>query len=177
MVLFKSDNSFNRRAFLFLLPTFLVCFSNYFVLISGFSLNNQIDSSRISLLVLLNVFIVVNEEAIFRYFAMDLYREKGTLFRLFIPSLIFALAHLSRFFSTFNAFDLISVAYAFGLGLLLNVMYIFTHSFIPGLALHFLFNLCNDIILTTFFAYQSALAFVLINIGVVLVVILYLLFN
>lgn len=162
------------RNTLFLIPTLLVCFSNYFYLL--FTKNfNGIDITYIfALEATLTVVQIVNEELVFRLILVSNLETESKLKKILISAAVFGLCHLTVFLSTFNPVDLLMILYTFALGLLLAFAYVSTKSIYPSIAIHFLFNLINGLVydkitLKSFDMWQ----YILINGAVALVVGIY----
>ena len=66
---------------------------------------------------------------------------------------------------------LVQAVYTFGLGLILSLMYAYSHNFIYPLIFHFLFNFINNELTTSLFIYEWNTKFYIVNIviGVLLV--------
>ena len=113
---------------------------------------------------------VVVEEIIFRYLLLGNIEQGKPIVRIIVAAGIFGLCHLTHFFSTFNPISLVVVAYSFGLGLLLGIVYYYSHSLIACIGLHLIFNLCNDFLFTHMYTTNNALWYYIIN-GIVAVLI------
>ena len=116
--------------FLLLLPAVLVAFSNFFyALILGEPL--AISFGWYSLphffFIVLNVIV---EEFVFRKHLLGNLTHPKKIIRILISAAIFAACHLTLFFSTFDPSTLVVVAYAFGLGMVLGLIYCYAHSLI-----------------------------------------------
>lgn len=150
-VKFKSKLSlktekFNLSNSLFLIPTLLVCFSNYFYLIFTSREPQFIFLQENILPIILTLLIVINEELIFRLIFINNLENKNVWFKIFISSLIFGIAHLANFLSTMDTTYLIQIAYTIPLGILLAISFVVSNSIYPCIVIHFLFNLFNEII-------------------------------
>ena len=119
--------------------------------------------------------LVTVEELIFRYLLLGNITKGKPIIRIIIAAGIFALCHLTHFFSTFNPADLVVVAYSFGLGLVLGLIYYYSHNLIVCVGLHFLFNFCNDFLFVRLYSVSNLLWYYLINGFVALVIGLYIL--
>lgn len=163
--------------FLLLLPSVLVAFSNFFyALIMRESMVNPSQWFELYdiphfVFVILNVVV---EEFIFRKHLLGNLTHPKKIVRILISAGIFAICHLTLFFSTFNPADLIVVAYAFGLGMVLGLVYCYTHSFIACIGLHLMFNLFNDFLFEHMFYVSNALWYYLINVFVAVIIGVYL---
>ncbi len=161
--------------FLLLLPAALVAFSNFFyALILGEPLVMSFGWYSIPhfAFIVLNVIV---EEYIFRKHLLGNLTHPKKIIRILISAGIFALCHLTIFFSTFNPFDLIVVAYAFGLGMVLGLIYCYAHSFIACIGLHLMFNLFNDFLFEHLYNVNNVIWYYLINVIVAILVGVYLL--
>ena len=121
------------------------------------------------------VFNVIVEEYVFRKHILGNLNHPKTIVRILISAAIFALCHLTIFFSTFSFFDLIIVAYSFGLGMVLGFIYCYTNSLIACIGFHLTFNLFNDFLFERLFGVSNQLWYYLINVFVAIIVGLYLL--
>lgn len=167
---------FNLRHFIWLLPSFLIVFSNF---IYALILKEPYVGSFSYHYIPQAIFIVLNvivEEYIFRKHLLGNLNHSKKIIRILIAAAIFALCHLTLFFSTFNPASLIVVAYSFGLGIVLGLFYCYTNSLYPCILLHLLFNIINDFLFEIMFNVGTALWYYLINVIVAIVVTLYLLF-
>lgn len=136
------------KNFLILLPVFLVCFTNYLYLLTTNNFGEFRTDWTIIFEIILAFTIVVNEELVFRLLFISNLEKPKIISKMFISAGVFAACHLTTFFSTFNPADLIQVLYTFWLGLLLAFMFMFTKSIYPCIALHFLFNVFNQIFIS-----------------------------
>lgn len=151
IVRFKTDFNIktkkrNIRILLLLLPTIIVVGSNFTYLLffpSDLNANFNVD---IIWKTLLTLFVVLNEEFIFRLLFISNFDFKSNWKKILISSSLFAVCHLSTFLSTFNPYDLIVVVYTFALGILLGIIFVKTNSIELCLITHFLFNFVNSII-------------------------------
>lgn len=161
--------------FLLLLPAVLIAFSNFFyALILGEPLVISFGWYSIPHVAFIVLNVIV-EEFIFRKHLLGNLTHPKKIIRIVISAAIFAVCHLTLFFSTFNPFDLIVVAYAFGLGMVLGLLYVYTHSLIACIGLHLMFNLFNDFLFEHLYSVNNLLWYYLINIFVALLVGVYLL--
>ena len=167
---------FSLTYFLWLLPVILIPFSNFlYALIFGESLYPNFALYNIPQVAFIALNIVV-EEYIFRRHLLGNLNHPKKIIRILISAGIFGLCHITRFLSTFNPLDLIVVVYAFGLGMVLGLIYCYTNSFISCIVLHFLFNLVNDFLFTSLFGVSEIMWYYLINAIFALIIGLYLLF-
>ena len=163
--------------FLLLLPSVLVAFSNFFyALIMREPIVDpkywfELSDIPCVCFIILNVIV---EEYVFRKHLLGNLTHPKKIIRILISAGIFAVCHLTKFFSTFNPYDLISVAYSFGLGMVLGLIYCYTHSFIACIGLHLMFNLFNDFFFGHLFPVNSVLWFILINLFLAIIVGVYL---
>ena len=167
--------SFNLTNFLWLLPVILIPFSNFFYALffqetaqPMFALYNIPQVAFISI-------NVVVEEYIFRRHLLGNLTHPKKIIRILISAAIFGLCHITRFLSTFNPLDLIVVVYAFGLGMVLGLIYCYTNSFVACIVLHLLFNLVNDFLFISLFGVSNILWYYLINVIFAVIVGVYLL--
>lgn len=146
---------------IFLFPSFIVCFSNYFLF---FAVDVAFNYEPILWLhLLLTVTVVLNEETIFRGIIQKNLKIKNRFKRIVAASGIFAIFHIFNFFSTLNPFDLLTIVYTFGLGLLLGILFEFTNSLIPPMVCHLIFNVFNDDFINMFAFNVDITTFILIN--------------
>ena len=163
----------NSKLIPLFIPIFLVCFSNFFCLFdSANSLCLDINFESI-LRIVLSICVAFNEEVIFRTLLLNnMNKESPSLFRIVLSSAIFAACHLTHFFSSFNPGDLIVVAYTFGIGIILGMIYLYTGSFIWAFIFHALYNVANSVLTSEWIAGRSS--FYLVNIIVTVVAAVYL---
>lgn len=133
-----------------MIPTLVVCLSNFIILryVTGQSPVNA--NLELFLNIGLTLFVVVNEEFIFRLLLINNLEIKNDVLVILISAGIFGVCHLTHFLSTFNPADLLVVVYTFLLGLLLGFAYLFTKSIYPCIVIHLLFNLLNNILFPYF---------------------------
>lgn len=169
-----------RRAFclfnfLLLLPASLVVFSNFFyaLILQEPILRFQFDWYMIPQVIFIVLNVVV-EEYIFRKHLLGNLTHPKKIIRILISAGIFAACHLTLFFATFNPLTLITVVYTFGLGMVLGLVYCYSHSLIACIGLHALFNLFNDFLFEHLFLVNNSLWYYLINVFVAILVGIYL---
>ena len=169
------DRVTNIKILLLFIPTVVVAMSNFIyawilkeTVLPVFEWANLLEVLAIALLVTI-------EEIIFRHLLLGNIEKGKPIVRIVISAGIFALCHLTHFFSSFNPADLIIVAYTFGIGMLLGLIYWYGRSLIACIGLHFLFNLCNDFLFVRLYNVTNTLWYYLINGIVALVVGLYVL--
>lgn len=170
------DNHANLKNILLFLPVLLIIPSNYlYVALCPNSYSNSFDYTFALQFVLLFL-VVSNEEYIFRIVMLsNLDKVKNNLMKVLISSSVFAICHIGSFLSTFNPADLLVVVYTFGLGMVLGLIYVYGGTAWPCVLIHLFFNLFNGLIFQTLFDSSiSILTFILVNIGVALVVSIYL---
>lgn len=161
---------FNLINFLWLLPSVLISGSNlFYALILQEPVVNTFGLYCLPKFAFIVLNVVV-EEYIFRKHLLGNLNHPKTIIRILISAGIFALCHLTIFFSTFNPLDLIPVAYSFGLGMVLGLIYCYTHSFISCIGLHLLFNLLNDFLFEHLFLVSNPLWYYLINVFITIIV-------
>ena len=166
---------FNLSNLLWLLPSVLVAFSNFFY---ALILKEPINSTFGLYSIPHVAFIVLNvivEEFVFRKHLLGNLTHPKPIVRIVISAAIFALCHLTLFFSTFNPASLIVVAYSFGLGMILGLIYYYTNSLIACIGLHLMFNLFNDFLFEHLYGVNNVLWYYLINLFVAVIIGVYLL--
>ena len=168
-------NPINIKNILLISPSLVVVISNYFYLFFVKS-SFQITSSIIYQLCL-TVIVVTLEELLFRGILFSELKEEKPLTRILITSVLFGLCHISRFFSSFNPIDLLSVLYTFALGLVIGLLYEYGGSLISAIIFHFLFNFLNQNMFECFkIENDNYIAYILSNISIALIAGGYLLF-
>lgn len=166
---------FNLINLLWLLPALLVPFSNFFyALFLKEPAYPSFEMYNIPQVAFIAINVVV-EEYIFRKHLLGNLTHEKKIIRILISAAIFGICHITRFLSTFNPVDLIVVVYAFGLGMVLGLIYCYTNSLTACIVLHFLFNLVNDFLFTSLFGVSNFLWYYLINVIFAIVVGVYLL--
>ena len=173
--LYPERNRFRVKALLLLLPSVLIVGSNfYYALILKEPLAPNFEAYH-GIQIIFIIASVVVEEMIFRLLLLGNLTHENKMIRIVISAGIFAACHLTHFFSTFNPTSLVIVAYAFGLGMVLGMIYCYSNSFISCIVLHLLFNLVNDFLFERLFGVSNLLWYYLINVFVALIIGLYLL--
>lgn len=135
---------------LLLIPTLVVCFSNFInlkIAHQPISINMDLD---FWLSICLTVFVVINEELIFRLLFINNLEIKNKFLITLLTAGVFGVCHITHFLSTFNPADLLIIVYTFLLGLLLGFAYLFSKSIYPCIAIHLFFNLLNNILFPYF---------------------------
>lgn len=135
---------------LLLIPTLVVCFSNFTNMRIATCQSSISFDTNLILNIVLTLFIVINEEIIFRLLFINNLEFKKNIYIILLTAGVFGICHLTHFFSTFDPSDLVIVLYTFLLGLLLGFAYLFSKSIIPCFVIHFLFNLLNNLIFPYF---------------------------
>ena len=165
---------FSLRPLLILLPTFIVVISNY---LYAWIINEHtvIYFPNYGYLQLIFIALaVIIEEILFRYLILSFLRPMGAFKAIIYSSLLFALFHLSHYFSSFNPVDLIKVIYSFGLGVILGALYYYSHSLIPSIVLHLSFNVLNDYLFTGLYNVNHQFWYYFINASLGIIVAIYL---
>ena len=161
--------------FLLLLPSVLIAFSNFFYAVifqEPISVSFGLYSIPHAAFIILNVVV---EEFVFRKHLLGNLTHPKKIVRIVISAGIFALCHLTYFLSSFNPLDLVIVAYSFGLGMVLGLVYCYAHSLIACIGLHLMFNLFNDFLFEHLFYVHNTLWYYLINVLLAIIVGVYLL--
>lgn len=170
------DRKHNKTNILLFIPVFLLCFSNYFTLFHPDIYFAFDFDFTIFLKIVLSLCVAFNEEYIFRMILIDnLDDSEKPIIKIIIAASIFAAAHLTHFFSTFNPIKLTIVGYTFFLGIILGMLYIYGGSFWYCVLFHFLYNVINGDFGESIKGGDNDLAYYLINISVGLVIAAYLL--
>jgi hypothetical protein len=167
----------DKQMMLWFIPVFLVCFSNYFNLFVEGNYYSFSFSLKLVAALTLSFFVAFNEEYIFRMVIIDnLDDSEKPIVKVVISAAIFGVCHLTHFFSSFNPADLIIVVYTFAIGMVLGMMYVYTHSFWYCVLLHFLYNSINgDLANFIIVPEANKLIYYVVNLSIGLIVGLYLL--
>lgn len=163
-----------NSVFIVFLPVFIACFSNYFtILFNASTIDNQIDISFLYRFILL-VVSVVAEELLFSRLLYPNIRIKKPLYKIVVFASIFALFHLTHFLSTFNPYDLIIIAYSFGIGLVLGLINEYTSILSYCFLFHLIFNLFNNLVFESIAIINNYALYILINCLVAASIVIYL---
>lgn len=156
----------NIKNALLCLPFFIICSSNFIAsgLFGGFTG----PTMEIDMLIILSVeslLIAISEEIIFRLFIHNSLIFASSIKRTFASAGIFALMHLLNL-ANISSLDglvnvLIQTVYTFGLGILLGIMYEYSHCLTACVILHFCFNFFNKNLFLYFGGHTTELAFYL----------------
>lgn len=151
--IFKFANYRNVGLFL---PFVLICFSNIIAAsIAGLNFTVSVNSVMLPLIIIYYLLGVILEEFLFRFFIQNSLNNVSSVKRIFGSAAIFALFHLINIVNISQVSQLISVliqvVYAFGLGLLLALIYEYTYSLPACIIFHFLFNFFNTIMVENIF--------------------------
>lgn len=138
-----------KKTDLLLLPLLPILFCNFYYLLemrNGFQIT--LDETFF-IQIVFQISVALSEELLFRSLIQNCLSLKKALTRIFVSSLIFALFHLTHFFSSFNLISLFIPLYTFGLGFLLGFIYEWSEkNFLYICGYHFLFNLINQVLYT-----------------------------
>ena len=145
--IFKFANYRNVGLFI---PFILICFSNIFAaLFAGSNFVLNVEPLRLVLVIIYYLLGVILEEFLFRLFIQSSLVYASSIKRIVVSAAIFALFHLLNIVNISQVDQLVAVltqvVYAFGLGLLLGLIYEYTYSLPACIIFHFLFNFFNKI--------------------------------
>ena len=148
--IFKFANYRNVGLFV---PFLLICFSNIIAAaLAGVNFELSVNPTMLSLTIIYYLLGVILEEFLFRLFIQNSLNNVSSLKRIFGSAAIFALFHLINIVNISQVSQLVSVlvqvVYAFGLGLLLALIYEYTYSIPACVVFHFIFNFFNTIFVT-----------------------------
>ena len=165
----------NIKNLLLCLPFFLISASNFTAAaIQGGFDGQQFSESLLAIEIAFTLVTAITEEIIFRLFIHNALVTTSSIKRIFGSALIFALMHLINIVNVRYVSGLITVlvqtVYTFGLGLLLGVLYEYSHSLTGAVLLHFCFNLFNTDIFSFYGGYSSDLVFYLTAVGYAVVI-------
>lgn len=165
----------NIKNLLLCLPFFLVAASNMIAAGIDGGFNGVFDSPWVLVLnTIYTLFIAVSEEIVFRLFIHNSLANTSSVKRIFGSAAIFALMHLLNIINVRYLDALVTVllqtVYTFGLGLLLGVLYEYSHSLTGAMLLHFCFNFFNTTLFQYLNGYTSTLAFYLTAVVIAVVV-------
>ena len=170
----------NYRRVLLFVPFLLVCFSNIIAAgIAGLPFTAvTVDPLYLSLIIVYHLVGVTIEEFLFRLFIQNSLIYASSLKRILASGAIFALFHLINIINVSSIDALIAVAvqvvYAFGIGLLLAMIYEYTYSIPACICFHFIFNLLNMVLVENVFVFNiPMLTYYLTAVGCGLVVGIY----
>lgn len=135
---------------LLLLPTLIVCFTNLINMRAANVAYGVIGNVNLILNIVLTLFVVVNEEIIFRLLFINNLEIKNKILVIFLTAGVFGICHITHFLTSFNPVDLLVIVYTFLLGLLLGFAYLFTKCIYPCIVIHLLFNLFNSVLFPYF---------------------------
>ena len=155
----------NIRNALLCLPFAIIGLSNIFAALAegGFTFN-PLDGGYITLIIIYHLISVSIEEIVFRVFIHHALINTTSTKRIFASAGIFALIHLVNLANNFTSISgliivLEQVLYTFVLGLLLGLLYEYSHSLIACIGLHFSFNFFNTILVQILGAYYSDISY------------------
>ena len=169
-------NAHNRKNIIWFIPTFVICFSNFFTL---FDVNNSLTPSFSVLLlvrIILSISVAFNEELIFRVLLQgNMKEDRNPIIKILISSAIFGACHLTHFLSTFDPGELMIVGYTFGIGFAVGMIYEFTGSFSVTFLFHGLYNMINNNLAENWITYGNGdSAFFIANAAVAGAAVIYL---
>lgn len=156
----------NIRNLLLCIPFFIVSFSNLIATsIDGEFLGPIVTPMVMAFTTILTFISAVTEEIVFRLFIHNALYRTSSLKRILASAGIFALMHLLRMVNVSSVDALVSVllqvVYTFGLGILLGIMYEYSHSLSGCVLLHFVFNFCNETLVVYLNARTSDISYYL----------------
>ena len=145
-----------RRSLLFV-PFLLACFSNFIAAgVAGLDFTAAVVDPAYLILVSFNLLLgVILEEILFRYIIQNSLVNASSIKRIFGSAAIFALFHLLNLVNISSVDGLIAVllqvAYTFGLGILLAIIYEYSYSLPLCMVFHLCFNIFNQLLPTYVF--------------------------
>ena len=156
----------NIRNLLICTPFVLIGTSNIIAtLIDGYFVLGEPDYLYVSLFTIYHLVAVIIEEIVFRLFIHSALVRTTSTKRIFASAGIFALVHLLNIVNISSVDALLGVAeqviYSFGLGILLGLVYEYSHSLTGCVILHFSFNFLNTILPFILGAHNGVLAYYL----------------
>ena len=134
----------------------MICFSNLIAAgIGGSQFVYVADALRVVLIVIYYLLGVLLEEFLFRLFIQNSLVGVSSIKRIVGSAAIFAIFHLLNIVNISQVDQLINVlvqvVYAFGLGLVLALIYEYTYSLPACIVFHFIFNFFNKIMVEDVF--------------------------
>lgn len=166
----------NLKNYCAIIPSFLVCGSNFIYAAFKPADFHPHFSWIFAIQVILTFLTVANEEYLFRLVLIgNLDPIKKPIAKIFVASGIFGLCHIGGFLSTFNPVELINVAYTFGIGLVLGLIYVYGGAPCTCICLHLLFNIVNGLVFSSAFIVSDFTTYILVNLIVACVFGIYLL--
>ena len=166
----------NLKNYVLMIPVFLVCGSNFIYAAFRSGDFQPHFSWLFSIQVVLTFITVANEEYLFRLVLIgNLDPIKKPLLKIIVAAAVFAICHIGSFLNSFNPIDLINVAYTFGIGLVLGLIYVYGGAPCTCICLHLLFNLVNGLVFSYAFVVSDFTTYILVNCGLALVFGIYLL--
>ena len=156
----------NIKNLLLCIPFCLIAFSNFTAsFIDGGFFGVSMSPGIFVESIVMTILIAGNEEIVFRLFIHNSFIYASSVKRIFASAGIFALMHLINIVNVRYIDALITVlvqtVYTFGLGLLLGVLYEYSHSLTGSIIFHFTFNLFNETLYRYLGGYTSELCFYL----------------
>ena len=149
----------NMKNYLLFLPIFFIPFSNY--LYAAFvpeAYNNTFDWT-FAIKVFLTFIVVCNEEFLFRFILLgNMDKINKPIWKIMISAGLFAICHIGTFLTTFNPIDLLPLAYTFGIGIILGMLYMYAGAPCTCICFHLLFNLMDGVIFGFLFNASICLA-------------------
>ena len=168
----------NIKNLLLCVPFVLISFSNIIATsIDGEFVGITEEPLVMAFATTLTLLTAITEEIIFRLFIQNALYRASSIKRIFASAGIFALMHLLRMVNVSSVDALVTVllqtVYTFGLGLLLGVLYEYSHSLTGAIILHFCFNFFNETLFLYLGCAPSNLAYYLTALATGVVVGLY----
>ena len=165
----------NLLNLLLCVPFVLISFSNMTASAIDGGFNGVNEETNIFVAnVIMTLLIAISEEIVFRLFIHNALYNTSSIKRIFASAGIFALMHLLNIVNVRYVEALVSVllqtVYTFGLGLLLGILYEYSHSLTGAVILHFCFNIFNQTLYLYLGGYCSNIAFYLTAVGYAVIV-------
>lgn len=156
----------NIKNLLLCVPFLLISFSNLIATwIDGQFLGYQFDLLTFIFYTILTLLIAITEEIVFRLIIHNALYRTSSIKRIFASAGIFALMHLLNIVNISSLGSLVDVliqtVYTFALGLLLGILYEYSHSLTGAIILHFCFNFFNKVLFEYLGGVTSNLAYYL----------------
>ena len=159
--MFKTYTGRTRFSNVFLLlPLFFVAFFNVFYLavITKSSIPSPLDAvfnsngnnTQDILKFLSIIFMVVEEELLFRFIIQRNIRFGHKLVRILITSALYALAYFFAMLydarGIIDPFDLITIIFVYGIGIILGFLYEYTNNIVVPITFSLIYTICNEML-------------------------------
>jgi membrane protease YdiL (CAAX protease family) len=151
------------RASLFFIPLVLIILSN-----GAFFFDTKTPAFEILMTVVFMVLVAISEELLFRGMLFKAIEERsGSKAAVIVSGITFGFGHIVNLFTGYSGVEqIMQIAVAVLIGVVLSLLFIRTKSIMPGIVFHFLFNTASALSVEVEPLYNYVMVGVIVVIGV-----------